>query len=136
MRRLAWVSFLAVSFTHGMSAYAVPLSEQHAWCVDKSSSYSNYAMQKSYNECMKTAVRQIRDYEEKQRQREIEWEKGAPERERRRLESLKREREERELMEAEWARKAREAKQRRLKEQRKIQEEKQQEVDFWNTFSE
>ena len=85
-------------------AESVPYNEKRAFCRQKLSYpceiygisqrcpvYGEYETTKRFNECIKDADRLIRKDEQEDRQRQLEWEKGAPERERMKREKKRQE---------------------------------------------
>ena len=122
MRKASLAIVTVIGLSHSTAAIAIPWSEQHAWCVTKTQSIYNtaYRNTKLYNNCIKTAEQQIRQYEKRQR----EWELGAPERAR----------QEREAEERKKRREMEEARQWALEEERKLKQQKAENDDFFDSF--
>lgn len=93
MKSLVFIIVLALS----PACYCSPYNEKDAFCRDKSYGYtSNYTRAKIYNNCMRNADALIYEYEQEQRRRRIEWQRGEPER-KKQSEKIEREQKQQEL---------------------------------------
>ena len=108
---------------------AVPYDEREAWCTDQAiSGYkSNYRNLKDFKACLRDARRQILQHEREKR----EWEKGAPERARKRkAEEAKRRAEAERQRAEEYRRRSAEARERYMK----IKRQREHEESLWRIF--
>lgn len=117
MKSLVFIIVLVLS----PACYCFPYNEKDAFCRDKLSRHnSNYTNAKIYNHCMSNADRLIREYESERIRRQIEWERGEPERRRQReLREKEQKQQEFEAKKREQQRKAEEYKKRLKEEERR-----------------
>ena len=136
LQRLSLFLILSLSILIVLPVMAIPYDEREAWCTDKAISIykSKYKNLKDFKACMRDARRQILQHEREKR----EWEKGAPERARKRKAEEARRRAEEEKRKAEAERRRAEEYRRRRDEARKkalaIKKQREREESLWKIF--